>query len=38
MHAIYSWEDFFIPMQKLCSGDRSRIIQFSVFDWNRLVT
>ena len=24
-----------MPMQKLCSGDWDRTLQFSVFDWNR---
>ena len=26
-----------MPMQKLCSGDWDRILQFSVYDWNKLV-
>ena len=24
-----------MPMQKLCSGDWDRTLQFSVYDWNR---
>ena len=30
-----SWSEFAMPMQKLCSGDWDRTLQFSVFDWNR---
>ena len=34
---LYSWNEFTMPMQKLCSGDWERTLQFSVFDWNKLV-
>ena len=27
-----------MPIQKLCSGDWDRTLQFSVFDWNRYNT
>ena len=33
---LYSWREFDITMQKLCSGDWDRTLQFSVYDWNRL--
>ena len=33
---MYSWREFDITMQKLCSGDWDRTLQLSVYDWNRL--
>ena len=35
---LCSWRTFVVPIQKLCSGDWDRALQFSVYDWNRYST
>lgn len=29
------WKPFSLSMQKLCNGDKNRLLQFEVFDWNK---
>ena len=35
--SVFRWPAFQMEIQKLCSGDWERTLQFSVWDWNKLV-